>query len=164
MGCIHLVTCRACAQKSGYTSYNSVYVSTLVKTIEGKNSVSPALWCNFEIIILFPDPPVILELLGICRLASWSEIATECRTFPNFKFTTWWRNMARKKNGGHFLSISPLLKGIMLYLISIFVVEYLDCQYRWKFRTSIPNLMRYFGIKFVLLLCTWFVLWAIVEL
>ena len=29
MRCMHLVTCRACAQKSGYTSYNSVYVSTL---------------------------------------------------------------------------------------------------------------------------------------
>jgi hypothetical protein len=27
MGCMHLATCRACAQKSGYTSYNSVYVS-----------------------------------------------------------------------------------------------------------------------------------------
>jgi hypothetical protein len=26
MGCMHLVTCRARAQKSGYTSYNSVYV------------------------------------------------------------------------------------------------------------------------------------------
>ena len=29
MGCMPLVTCRARAQKSGYTSYNSVYVSTL---------------------------------------------------------------------------------------------------------------------------------------
>jgi hypothetical protein len=29
MGCMHLVTCRARAQKSGYTSYNSVYVPTL---------------------------------------------------------------------------------------------------------------------------------------
>jgi hypothetical protein len=27
--CMHLVTCRAHTQKSGYTSYNSVYVSTL---------------------------------------------------------------------------------------------------------------------------------------
>ena len=63
---------------------------------------------------------------------------------------------ARKKNGGHFLLISPLLEGNMLYLISILVVEYLDCQYRWKFRTTNPNLMRYFDIKFVLLLCTWF--------
>jgi hypothetical protein len=26
---MHLVTCQACAQKSGYTSYNSVFVSTL---------------------------------------------------------------------------------------------------------------------------------------
>ena len=29
MGCMHLVTCRACARKSGYTSYNSVYVYTM---------------------------------------------------------------------------------------------------------------------------------------
>jgi hypothetical protein len=29
MGCMHLVTCQAHTQKSGYTSYNSVYVSTL---------------------------------------------------------------------------------------------------------------------------------------
>ena len=69
-----------------------------------------------------------------------------------------------RKNGGHFLSNLPLLEGNMLYLISILVVEYLDCQYRWKFRTSSPNLMRYFDIKFVLLLCTWFALWAIFEL
>jgi hypothetical protein len=48
---------------------------------------------------------------------------------------------AKKKNGGHFLLISPLLEGNMLYLISILVVEYLDCQYRWKFRTTNPNLM-----------------------
>ena len=41
-----------------------------------------------------------------------------------------------RKNGGHFLSNLPLLEGNMLYLISILVVEYLDCQYRWKFRTS----------------------------
>ena len=27
--CIHLVTCRACAQKSGYTSYNSVCLSSV---------------------------------------------------------------------------------------------------------------------------------------
>jgi hypothetical protein len=53
-----------------------------------------------------------------------------------------------RKNGGHFLSNLPLLEGNMLYLISILVVEYLDCQYRWKFRASSPNLMRYVGIKF----------------
>ena len=56
----------------------------------------------------------------------------------------------------------------MLYLISILVVEYLDCQYRCEFRTTNPNLMRYVDIKFVLLLelllCTWFALWAIFEL
>ena len=63
-----------------------------------------------------------------------------------------------------FLSNLPLLEGNMLYLISIHVVEYLDYQYRWKFRTTNPNLMRYFDIKFVLLLCTWFTLWAIFEL
>ena len=63
-----------------------------------------------------------------------------------------------------FLSNLPLLEGNMLYLISILVVEYLDCQYRWEFRTTNPNLMRYVGIKFVLLLCTWFALWAIFEL
>ena len=44
-----------------------------------------------------------------------------------------------RKNGGHFLSNLPLLEGNMLYLISILVVEYLDCQYRWKFRASSPN-------------------------
>jgi hypothetical protein len=77
-----------------------------------------------------------------------------------------WRLEKRqgRKNGGHFLSNLPLLEGNMLYLISILVVEYLDCQYRWKFGTSSPNLMRYFDIKFVLLLCTWFALWAIFEL
>ena len=69
-----------------------------------------------------------------------------------------------RSNGGHFLSNLPLLEGNMLYLISILVVEYLDCQYRWEFRTSSPNLMRYFDIKFVLLLCTRFALWAIFEL
>ena len=53
-------------------------------------------------------------------------------------------------------TLIPLLEGNMLYLISILVVEYLDCQYRWKFKTSSPNLMRYFDIKFVLFLCTWF--------
>ena len=82
---------------------------------------------------------------------------TECRAFPNFKF---FYRVAKKcghvekqgrKNGGHFLSNLPLLEGNMLYLISILVVEYLDSQYRWKFRTSSPNLMRYFDIKFVLL-------------
>ena len=52
------------------------------------------------------------------------------------------------------MSNLPLLEGNMLYLISILVVKYLDCQYRWKFRTLSPNLMRYFDIKFVLLLCT----------
>jgi hypothetical protein len=93
---------------------------------------------------------------------------TECRAFPNFKF--FYRvakkicGEAERKNGGHFLSNLPLLEGNMLYLISILVVEYLDCQYRWKFRTSSPNLMRYFDIKFVLSLCTWFALWAIFEL
>jgi hypothetical protein len=40
----------------------------------------------------------------------------------------------------------PLVEGNMLYLISNLIVEYLDCQYRWKFRTSSPNLMRYFDI------------------
>jgi hypothetical protein len=50
----------------------------------------------------------------------------------------------------------PLLEGNMLYLIPNLIVEYLDCQYRSKFRTSRLNLMRYFDIKFVLLLCTWF--------
>jgi hypothetical protein len=76
-----------------------------------------------------------------------------------------WRTKQGRKNGGHFLSNLPLLEGNMLYLISILVVEYLDCQYRWKFRTPSPNLMRYFDIKF--LLCTWFAnfaLWAIFEL
>ena len=63
-----------------------------------------------------------------------------------------------------FLSNLPLLEGNMFYLISILVVEYLDCQYRWEFRATNPNLMRYVGIKFVLLLCTWFALWAIFEL
>ena len=64
-----------------------------------------------------------------------------------------------------FLSnLIPLLEGNMLYLISILVVEYLDCQYRWEFRTTNPNLMRYVDIKFVLLPCTWFALWAIFEL
>jgi hypothetical protein len=63
-----------------------------------------------------------------------------------------------------FLSNLPLLEGNMLYLISILVVEYLDCQYRWEFMTTNPNLMRYVDIKFVLLLCTWFALWAIFEL
>ena len=104
---------------------------------------------------------------------------TECRAFPNFKFfyrvaqprpqgpgdeVARGEEMWRRKNGGHFLSNLPLLEGNMLYLISILVVEYFDCQYRWKFRTSSPNLMRYFDIKFVLLLCTWFALWAIFEL
>ena len=62
-----------------------------------------------------------------------------------------------------FLSNIPLLEGNMLDLISILVVEYLDCQYRWKFRTSSPNLMRYFDIKFLLCTC-WLKLWAIVKL
>ena len=64
-----------------------------------------------------------------------------------------WSNEEKMKD--IFLSNLPLLEGNMLYLISILVVEYLDCQYRWEFRTTNPNLMRYVGIKFVLLLCTW---------
>jgi hypothetical protein len=40
---------------------------------------------------------------------------------------------ARKKEWIIFLSNLPLLEGNMLYLISILVVEYLDCQYRWEF-------------------------------
>jgi hypothetical protein len=91
---------------------------------------------------------------------------TECRAFPNFKF--FYRVAKKEEKMEDFLSNLPLLEGNMLYLISILVVEYLDCQYRWKFRTSSPNLMRYFDIKFVLLprllLCTWFALWAIFEL
>ena len=80
---------------------------------------------------------------------------TECRAFPNFKFF-YRRNVEKEeKMEDIFYQTLPLLEGNMLYLISIFVVEYLDCQYRWKFRTSSPNLMRYFDIKFVLLLCTW---------
>ena len=74
-----------------------------------------------------------------------------------------WRSK-KEKMEDIFLSNLPLLEGNMLYLISILVVEYLDCQYRWEFRTTNPNLMRYVGIKFVLLLCTWFALWAIFEL
>ena len=31
--CMHLVTCRACAQKSGYTSYNSVSLSSVLWTL-----------------------------------------------------------------------------------------------------------------------------------
>jgi hypothetical protein len=105
----------------------------------------------------------------------------DCRAFPNFNF--FYRvprgeecgeeaeKKQGRKNGGHFfikLTFIGSLEGNMLYLISILVVEYLDCQYRWEFRTSNPNLMRYVGIKFVLLLCTWtvtwFALWAIFEL
>ena len=44
-----------------------------------------------------------------------------------------------KKWRTFFLSNLPLLEGNMLYLISILVVEYLDCQYRWEFRTTNPN-------------------------
>jgi hypothetical protein len=63
-----------------------------------------------------------------------------------------------------FLLEGPLLEGNMLYLIPMLLVEYLDYQYRWEFRTTNPNLLRYVGIKFVLLLCAWFALLAIFEL
>ena len=60
--------------------------------------------------------------------------------------------LSMKKMEDFFISNLPLLEGNMLYLISILVVEYLDCQYRWEFRTTNPNLMRYVDIKFVLFL------------